>query len=133
MIRRMLPLLFPLFAACGPSDAPIRAPRLGGVSVLLASPIGYVQPGDKRVAWHPVPGSARYEVTISDSAEVPIFVAVTPDTQVIVPDSVRYDLMNNYRWYVTAYRDSDSTAWRSPVAIFRLAGEGRRLPPRPRD
>jgi hypothetical protein len=74
---------------------------------------------------------SRYEVVLSDSVETPIFTAVTPDTQVVLPAQFQYSLSQNYRWYVTAYRDRDSTAWRSPVAIFRLEGEGRRMPPRP--
>lgn len=102
-----------------------------GVSVTLASPVGYVKVGDRRIAWHPSPGISRYELTLMDSTETPLYVAATADTQVMVPDSLRYSLTNNYRWYVTAYRDTDSTAWRSPVAVFRLEGEGRRMPPRP--
>ncbi|HYW51597.1 MAG TPA: hypothetical protein VE861_13375, partial [Gemmatimonadaceae bacterium] len=104
----------------------------GGVTVALASPIGYVKTDDRRIAWHPAPGVARYEVVLSDSVATPIFTAVTVDTQVIVPPDMKYSLSQNYRWYVTAYRDTDSTAWRSPVAIFRLEGEGRRMPPRPK-
>ena len=68
----------------------------------------------------------------SDSVEVPIFSSVTVDTQVVLPDSFTYSLSQNYRWYVIAYRDRDSTAWRSPIAVYRLEGEGRRMPPMPK-
>jgi hypothetical protein len=68
---------------------------------------------------------------VSDSVEAPVFSAITPDTPIAMPDSFHYSLSQNYRWYVTAYRDRDSTAWRSPVAVFRLEGEGRRMPPMP--
>ncbi len=120
-------------AACKPADSAVQ-PRAAkeGVTVALASPIGYVKTDDRRIAWHPSPGIARYEVVLSDSVEAPIFKAVTADTQVVLPDGFTYSLSQNYRWYVTAYRDRDSTAWRSPVAIFRLEGEGRRMPPRPK-
>jgi hypothetical protein len=93
--------------------------------------VGYVKVGDRIIAWHPAPQVSRYEVVLSDSLETPIFTAVTPDTQVVLPEQFQYSLSQNYRWYVTAYRDRDSTAWRSPVAVFRLEGEGRRMPPRP--
>ena len=120
-------------AGCQPADPARDATAAkGGVTVALASPIGYVKIGDRRIIWRQAPGIARYEVVLSDSVETPIFTAVTADTQVVVPADLRYSLSQNYRWYVTAYRDSDSTAWRSPVAIFRLEGEGRRMPPMPR-
>ena len=120
-------------AGCKPADpALVATAAKGGVTVALASPIGYVKIGDRRIVWRQAPGIARYEVVLSDSVETPIFTAVTADTQVVVPADLRYSLSQNYRWYVTAYRDSDSTAWRSPVAIFRLEGEGRRMPPMPK-
>lgn len=68
---------------------------------------------------------------VSDSAEVPVFSAVTADTQIAMTDSFPYSLSQNDRWSVTADRDRDSTAWRSPVAVVRLEGEGRRMPPMP--
>lgn len=73
------------------------------------------------------------ESVVSDSVEVPVFSAVTADTQIAMPDSFHYSLSQKDRWYVTADRDRDrdSTAWRSPVAVFRLEGEGRRMPPMP--
>ena len=120
-------------AGCKPANPADGATAAkGGVTVALASPIGYVKIGDRRIIWRQAPGIARYEVVLSDSVETPIFKAVTADTQVVVPADLRYSLSQNYRWYVTAYRDSDSTAWRSPVAIFRLEGEGRRMPPMPK-
>ena len=127
---RITLLLLLALTACQPADA---VPALGkdGVTVALATPVGIVDSTDRRIAWHPSPGISRYEVVVSDSVETPIFSAVTPDTQVVLPDALRYSLTQNYRWYVTAYRDRDSTAWRSPVAIFRLKGDGRRMPPLP--
>lgn len=126
-------LLLAGLAACTPAEPARRAvAATGGVTVALASPIGYVKVGDRRIVWRSTPGIARYEVVLSDSVETPIFTAVTADTQVTVPADFRYSLSQNYRWYVTAYRDSDSTAWRSPVAIFRLEGAGRRMPPMPK-
>ena len=120
-------------AGCTPGEhAVVPTPNKDGVTVALASPVGYVKVGDRRIAWHPSPGVSRYELVLSDSVEVPIFTAVTADTQVVLPDGFQYSLSQNYRWYVTAYRDGDSTAWRSPVAIFRLEGEGRRMPPLPK-
>lgn len=122
-----------LLAACKPADrAVMQASGKQGVTVALATPIGYVKKDDKRIAWLPSPGISRYEVVVSDSVETPLFTAVTADTQIVLPDSFHYSLSQNYRWYVTAYRDRDSTAWRSPVAIFRLEGEGRRMPPLPK-
>lgn len=125
-------LLCLLVTACKPADQ-IATPASGkeGVTVALASPVGTVKVGDRRIAWHPSAGVSRYEVVLSDSVETPIFTAVTVDTQVVLPAAYEYALSQNYRWYVTAFRDSDKTAWRSPVAIFRLEGEGRRMPPRP--
>jgi hypothetical protein len=120
-----------LIVACkpvGPVDEPAGKDP---VTVALASPIGYAKIDDRRIAWHPSPGVSRYEVVLSDSVETPLFSAVTADTQVTLPASVRYSLSQNYRWFVTAYRDRDSTAWRSPIAVFRLEGEGRRMPPMP--
>lgn len=128
-------LLLTAATACKPADSTVSASpakSTGGVTVALASPIGYVKTDDRRIVWHSSPGIARYEVVLSDSVATPIFTAVTVDTQVIVPAELEYSLSQNYRWYVTAYRDTDSTAWRSPVAIFRLEGEGRRMPPRPK-
>lgn len=132
---RLLPVLsiLALLVACKPADEGLALPKPGkdGLTVALASPVGTVKVGDRVIAWHPAPGVSRYEVVLSDSVEVPIFTAVTPDTQVVLPEKFEYSLTQNYRWYVTAYRDRDSTAWRSPIAIFRLEGEGRRMPPRP--
>jgi hypothetical protein len=108
-----------------------RVPRAGGMTVALASPVGFVKPGDKRVVWFRSQDASRYELVISDSTERPIYSVVTRDTQVVVPDSIPYLITQNYRWYVTAYRDRDSTAWRSPIAVFRLDAPGRRMPPRP--
>ena len=120
-------------SACKPSDTVVTNARgKDGVTVALATPIGYVKTDDRRIAWFRSPGISRYEVVLSDSVETPLFTAVTADTQVVLPQSFRYSLSQNYRWYVTAYRDRDSTAWRSPVAIFRLEGEGRRMPPMPK-
>jgi len=135
MIRTLLQstALLASVAACTPGEqAVIPAAAKDGLTVALASPVGYVKVGDRRIAWHPAPDVSRYEVVVSDSVEVPIFTAVTVDTQVVLPDSFEYSLSQNYRWYVTAYRDRDSTAWRSPVAIYRLEGEGRRMPPLPK-
>ena len=120
-------------SACKPADQIATASRgKNGVTVALATPIGYVTKDDRRIVWYRSPGIQRYEVVVSDSVETPLFTAVTADTQVVLPESLRYSLSQNYRWYVTAYRDRDSTAWRSPVAIFRLEGEGRRMPPMPK-
>jgi hypothetical protein len=129
---RTLALLL-VCAACSPAGGTAAQVRGGkdGVTVALATPIGYVKKTDRRIVWYRSPGIARYEVVVSDSVETPLFTAVTADTQVTLPDSLQYSLSQNYRWYVTAYRDRDSTAWRSPVAIFRLEGEGRRMPPMP--
>lgn len=125
-------LLLCVVIACTRADrVASRAEGKGGVTVALASPIGYVKATDRRIAWFRTPGIARYEVVVSDSVEAPLFTAVTADTEVFLPETFRYSLSQNYRWYVTAYRDRDSTAWRSPVAIFRLEGEGRRMPPLP--
>ena len=131
-VGRTLVLLLAV-AACKPDGGTETRARSGkdGVTVALATPIGYVKKDDKRIVWYRSPGIARYEVVVSDSVEAPLFTAVTADTQIALPDSFQYSLSQNYRWYVTAYRDSDSTAWRSPVAIFRLEGEGRRMPPMP--
>mgnify|MGYP000013168750 CR=1 FL=1 len=128
---RIAPLLLLIVAACQPAEQ-AAARGKSGVTVALASPVGIVDSSDRRIAWHPAPDISRYEVVVSDSVETPIFSAVTPDTQVVLPDAFRYSLTQNYRWYVTAYRDRDSTAWRSPVAIFRLKGDGRRMPPLPK-
>lgn len=117
--------------ACAPADQ-TNASGKDAVTVTLATPIGYVKADDRRIAWHPSAGISRYEVVVSDSVEIPVFTAVTADTQIAMPDSFQYSLSQNYRWYVTAYRDRDSTAWRSPVAVFRLEGEGRRMPPMPK-
>ncbi len=127
---RLTPLLLLIAAACQPAEQ-VAARGKDGVTVALASPVGIVDSSDRRIAWHPAPDISRYELVVSDSVETPIFSAVTPDTQVVLPDTFRYSLTQNYRWYVTAYRDRDSTAWRSPVAIFRLKGDGRRMPPLP--
>ncbi len=127
---RLAPLVLCVVAACKPAEQAIARGK-DGVTVALASPVGIVDSSDRRIAWHPAPDISRYEVVVSDSVETPIFSAVTPDTQVVLPDAFRYSLTQNYRWYVTAYRDRDSTAWRSPVAIFRLKGDGRRMPPIP--
>ncbi len=127
---RLTLLLLLAVAACKPADS-APAPGKDGVTVALASPVGIVDSTDRRIVWHASPGISRYEVVVSDSVETPIFSAVTPDTQVVLPAALRYSLTQNYRWYVTAYRDRDSTAWRSPVAIFRLKGDGRRMPPLP--
>jgi len=122
-----------LLSACAPGEGAVPAAFIrNGVTVALASPVGYVKVGDRRIAWHPSPGITRYEVVISDSVETPLFTEVTTDTQVVIPPAMKYSLSQNYRWYVTAFRESDSTAWRSPVAIFRLEGEGRRMPAMPR-
>lgn len=131
MMYRTL-LLLVVCTACAPADKVAKAAGKDGVTVALASPIGYVKADDRRIAWHPSAGISRYEVVVSDSVEVPVFTAVTADTQITMPDSFHYSLSQNYRWYVTAYRDRDSTAWRSPVAVFRLEGEGRRMPPMPK-
>ena len=126
-------LTLALLVACKPADKAAQQARgKEGVTVALATPIGYVKKDDRRIAWFSSPGISRYEVVVSDSVETPLFTAVTIDTQIVLPDSFRYSLSQNYRWYVTAYRDRDSTAWRSPVAIFRLEGEGRRMPPLPK-
>ncbi len=118
-------------AACTPADL-ASARGKDGVTVALASPVGIVDSSDRRIVWHPAADISRYEVVVSDSVETPVFSAVTADTQVVLPDAFRYSLTQNYRWYVTAYRDRDSTAWRSPIAIFRLKGDGRRMPPLPK-
>lgn len=122
-----------LCIACKPADQGLALPKPGkdGLTVALASPVGTVKVGDRVIAWHPAADVNRYEVVLSDSVEVPIFTAVTADTQVVLPEKFEYSLTQNYRWSVTAYRDRDSTAWRSPIAVFRLEGEGRRMPPRP--
>ena len=127
-------VILSLVAGCKPAGEGIAIPQGGkaGVTVALASPVGYVKVGDRRIAWHPATEASRYEVVLSDSVEIPIFTAVTTDTQVVLPERFQYSLSQNYRWYVTAYRDRDSTAWRSPIAIFRLEGEGRRMPPLPK-
>lgn len=134
-MRRSLPALslLSLLVACTPADERLALPTPGknGLTVALASPVGTVKVGDRIIAWHPAAGASRYEIVLSDSVEIPMFTAVTPDTQVVVPEKLQYSITQNYRWYVTAYRDRDSTAWRSPIAIFRLEGEGRRMPPRP--
>lgn len=129
---RVLLAVLAVLAGCKPAEQVNVAAGKNGVTVALASPIGYVKGGDRRIAWHPSAGISRYEVVVSDSVEIPLFSAVTADTQVFLPDAFQYSLSQNYRWYVTAYRDRDSTAWRSPVAIYRLEGEGRRMPPMPR-
>lgn len=118
--------------SCKPADQVEVARGKEGVTVALASPIGYVKATDRRIAWYRSPGVSRYEVVVSDSVEVPIFTAVTADTQVFLPASFEYSLSQNYRWYVIAYRDRDSTAWRSPIGVYRLEGEGRRMPPLPK-
>jgi hypothetical protein len=129
--RAFAPLTMMMIAACKPADrVPVPAGK-DGVTVALASPIGYVKATDRQIIWHRSPEVARYEVVVSDSVETPIFSAVTADTQVTLPDAFRYSLSQNYRWYVIAYRDRDSTAWRSPIAVYRLEGEGRRMPPLP--
>ncbi len=125
--------MFLAITACKPADQVSVRHGKQSVTVALASPIGYVKATDRRIAWHPSPGISRYEVVVSDSVEVPIFSSVTTDTQVFLPDSFTYSLSQNYRWYVIAYRDRDSTAWRSPVAVYRLEGEGRRMPPIPKE
>jgi hypothetical protein len=131
MIRRItLPLV--LLAACKPADQ-VAIKVKDPVSVSLTAPVGYVKPGDKRLIWSRSPGISRYVVALFDSNEKALYIAASPDTEIVVPDSVPYNLDNNYRWHVTAYRDRDSTAWRSPVAVFRMEGGGRRMPPRPTD
>ena len=129
-LGRTLSLLLSL-SACAPADQVAVPGGRNGVTVALASPIGYVKTSDRRIVWHRSPDIARYEVVVSDSVETPIFSAVTADTQVTLPDAFQYSLSQNYRWYVIAYRDRDSTAWRSPIAVYRLEGEGRRMPPLP--
>jgi hypothetical protein len=131
MTRRIL-LSLCLLSACKPADQ-IAAAAKDPISVSLAAPVGYVKPGDKRLIWLRSPGISRYVVAVFDSNEKALFTAASADTEIVVPDSVPYNLDNNYRWHVTAYRDRDSTAWRSPVAVFRLEGGGRRMPPRPTD
>jgi hypothetical protein len=134
--RSLTPLALAALAACKPADnrvaAAIAASGKEGVTVALAAPIGYVKEGDRRIVWYRSPGVSRNEVVVSDSLETPLFTEVTADTQAFLPDSFHYSLSQNYRWYVTAYRDRDSTAWRSPIAVFRLEGEGRRMPPMPK-
>jgi uncharacterized protein (UPF0248 family) len=119
------------FTACKPADRVSVPAGKSGVTVALASPVGYVKATDRQIIWHRSPDIARYEVVVSDSVETPIFSAVTADTQVTLPAAFHYSLSQNYRWYVIAYRDRDSTAWRSPIAVYRLEGEGRRMPPLP--
>jgi hypothetical protein len=132
MMRRLF-VLDQFAAGCKPADrAGVHSRGKEAVTVALASPIGYVKKDDRRIIWYRSPGVSRYEVVISDSVETPIFTSVTTDTQVVLPTAYQYSLSQNYRWYVIAYRDRDSTAWRSPIAVFRLEGEGRRMPPLPK-
>ncbi|MCC7054183.1 MAG: hypothetical protein IT355_13035 [Gemmatimonadaceae bacterium] len=133
-LSRSLPVLLGLLGACRPAAEGETPPVRRGndpIAVALVAPIGYVKENERLITWHASPGVSRYEVVVSDSVEVPVFTSVTRDTQVTIPEGFRYSLSQNYRWYVTAYRDRDSTAWRSPVAVFRLEGEGRRMPPLP--
>lgn len=135
MSRRLVALLALVAAGCRPAGGADAIPTRrtnDPITVALASPVGVVKKDDRRITWHAAPGVSRYEVVVSDSIETPIFSAVTRDTQVTIPDGFEYSLTQNYRWYVTAYRDRDSTAWRSPIAVFRLEGEGRRMPPMPK-
>ncbi len=135
MMRRSAALLvtpFCLVVGCKPADQ-ISTIAKDPVTVALAAPVGYVKAGDKRLIWRSSPNVSRYEVAVFDSNQKAVYTAVATDTQIVVPDSVPYNLDNNYRWHVTAFRDRDSTAWRSPVAIFRLEGGGRRMPPIPKD
>jgi hypothetical protein len=129
MNRTVLLGCLALLTACKPSAGRGKE----GVVVALLSPIGYAKVGDKRLVWSATADVHRYEVEVNDSTNVPVFKAVTADTSVVMPDSVKYSLTQNYRWFVTAYRDRDSTAWRSPVGVFRLEGEGRRMPPQPKE
>lgn len=131
-MNRVGVLLILLLSAYRAADRSAMPAEKEAVTVALASPIGYVRPDDRQIVWRSAPDISRYEVVLSDSVESPIFTAITADTQLTIPATVKYSLSQNYRWFVTAYRDRDSTAWRSPVAVFRLEGEGRRMPPMPK-
>jgi hypothetical protein len=89
-------------------------------TVALASPIGIVEGGATHLAWHPMPNASEYEVQLADSGTTPLLVQRTRDTSVVLPASLQLRTDGNYRWFVTAYRASDSTAWRSPIAVFTL-------------
>lgn len=98
--------------ACAPSAPP--------PTVALVTPVGIIDSAVTQLIWRPMPDAVEYEVQLSDSSMTPLLVQRTRDTSIAMPATTRLNAQNNYRWFVTAYRPRDSTAWRSPVAVFTV-------------
>jgi hypothetical protein len=89
------------------------------VGLALVTPAdGASLPADRRLAWRPVPGAARYTVEILDTDDRAVYATGTPDTVIALPDSVRVET-GGYRWWVRARR-GDGSEVASP--LWRLRG-----------
>jgi hypothetical protein len=111
-MRRLSVLATVCVIACKPATPP--------TTVALITPVGIVDTVVRTLLWHPISDALEYEVQLSDSSMTPLLVQRTRDTSVTLPPAMRLTAQNNYRWFVTAYRPRDSTAWRSPVAVFTV-------------
>jgi hypothetical protein len=73
-----------------------------------------------RFVWRSVEPGARYHFALADESGTRIFSIGSPDTAVVLPDSVRLEEERTYQWLVDALRP-DGRAVTSGVRFLRIA------------
>jgi hypothetical protein len=93
------------------SRAPSRDVERGSSAALsVVSPAGSVPAGAPvRFVWHTLAGATAYVLQVVDADGGVSYMTTTPDTAVVLPDSVRLSAEKAYRWWVEARRPTGET------------------------
>jgi len=116
-------LLLPSGGDDGPSPGLRGRTDTSTHALLLITPRGSVDHVD-RLVWSSMPRIERYRLRLYDDQGDVLWSLETPDTVVMLPDSVRLSRRVTYFWKVEA-----QTEWRrwvtSDLVQFQLTGSGR--------
>jgi hypothetical protein len=75
--------------------------------------------GDVRLVWHAVPQALDYEVEVLDAEHRLVYSAITADTQLALPESVRRAAVEGHHWWVRG-RMPGGEQPASPIVPLRL-------------
>jgi hypothetical protein len=100
----------------GPAADPNRAAAVSEVGLVTPGP-GDAAPADRRFVWRAVPGTLRYDFSLTTASGQLVYAATRPDTSLTIPDSVRVE-SGDLRWWVEA-TTGDGRQFRSAIRRLR--------------
>lgn len=112
-----------LLAGSGVGARTARATQLAGRMVMLSRPYdaypGWLEDGNRRIAWNEVKGAVTYRFALYDTDDVLLWSIPTSEHEAMIPDNVQLAFKRPYIWRLNAFTADGSSVMVDGMPDYR--------------